>query len=269
MKNNKIIVVLNSKGGASKSTTSMQIASAYFLDKNVEITLYEIDKKNEDNLVFKETEIETKQITIENDGIDAVEKIKGITNNPDEKNNIVIDVGGNLTTELVIDALRKSRMYRKIDLFIIPMSGGGADLKNAISTYEEILEFHPDAQFLFVLSRVRREARVKLQFDEFFDNEISKKFKYIIFEDSDTIDLSRKVGKSVYEIATDTDTKKSLEEAFDNSLDVDDNEKIDLFSELLSIYDESIIYLNSNLKPAFKILDSALKIEDETQKDKR
>ncbi len=267
MKDNKIIVVLNSKGGASKSTTAMQIASAYFLYKSVGITLYEIDKKNEDNLVFKETKIETKQVTIENDGIDAVEKIKGITNNPNENNSIVIDVGGNLTTELVINALRKSRMYRKIDLFIIPMSGGGADLKNAISTYEEVLEFHPDAQFLFVLSRVRKKARVKLQFDEFFGSQISNKFKYIVFEDSDTIDLSRKVGKTVYEIATDTETKKALEKAFDDALDTNNNEEIDLYSELLSVYDESITYLDSNLKPAFKTLDAVLETKHKIQKD--
>ncbi len=251
------IAIMNNKGGASKSTVATQLASAFFLEKGEEVTLVEIDKLNEDNLVFKNTNINTEQVEIENDGVDAPTKIKEILLK-DKEENVVIDVGGNLTTELIMKALKKTRMYRKIDLFIIPMSGGGADLKNAINTYNDIKEMSPEAKFIFVLSRVRKKSRVKIQFSEFFNKDISKDHPFIIFEDSDTIDLSRNLGKTVFEIAKDENTKAMLETSFDKALDENNNDEIDALSEMLSIYDESLIYLNTNLLPAFAKIDEAL-----------
>lgn len=251
------IAIMNNKGGASKSTVAIQLASSYFLGKGENVTLVEIDKLNEDNLVFENTKIKTQQVEIENDGVDAPTKVKDILLN-DAEENVVIDVGGNLTTELVMNALKKSRMYRKINLFIIPMSGGGADLKNAINTYNDIKEMSPDAKFIFVLSRVRKRSRVKIQFSEFFDKSISKEHPYIVFEDSDTIDLSRNLGMTVFEIAKDESTKAMLEKSFDEALDENNNDKISDLSEMLSIYDESLVYLNTNLLPAFEKIDEAL-----------
>ena len=43
--------------------------------------------------------------------------------------NKVLDIGGNKTSDNVLQGLNSTHMYRMIDLFIIPMSGGSQDLK--------------------------------------------------------------------------------------------------------------------------------------------
>ena len=123
------IAVVNTKGGASKSTVAFQVAAASFLAKNQEVQLIEFDDENKDSETFSSSKIESYQVEI-GDGTDIEEVLKN-TLLVSSSENLVIDVGGNKTTTIIIDGLKKTRLYRKIDLFIIPMSGGHQDLKNA------------------------------------------------------------------------------------------------------------------------------------------
>ena len=70
--------------------------------------------------------------------------------------------------------------------------------------------------------------------------------------------MSRKLKKSVYELATDLDSKKGIEAAFDKALDENDTSKINNLSIMLEIYDEAEDYLKTTLIPAFNELDKTL-----------
>ena len=168
------------------------------------------------------------------------------------------DVGGNKTTTIFLDGLKKSRMFKKVDLFIIPMSGGSQDLKNAKKTLDVILEMDKNANIMFCLSRVRNPRRVQFQYGDFFNDKDLKKYPYIILKDSDVIDLSRKIKKSVYELATDLESKNEIEDAFDIALDEEDNQKVSNLSVMLEIYDEAENYLQTTLNVAFDELDKLL-----------
>jgi hypothetical protein len=243
------IAVVNTKGGASKSTVAFQVAAASFLAKKQEVQLIEFDDENKDSETFSNSKIKSSQVEI-GDGTDVDEVLKDTILVPKDKN-IVIDVGGNKTTTIIIEGLKKTRLYRKIDLFIIPMSGGYQDLKNAEKTYEMIKDF--GVPVIFALSRVRNPKRLQFQYGDFF--RAFPKEKYFILTDSDVIDLSRTQKKSVYEIAFDTNTKDGFEKALDEAFDADDNDKIAQFSTLLQIFDESEEYVTNILTPAFDALE--------------
>ena len=249
------ITVVNTKGGASKSTVAFQVAAASFLAKKQEVQLIEFDDENKDSETFSNSKIKSSQVEI-GDGTDVDEVLKDTILVPKDKN-IVIDVGGNKTTTIIIEGLKKTRLYRKIDLFIIPMSGGYQDLKNAEKTYEMIKGF--GVPVIFALSRVRNPKRLHFQYGDFFQTFPGA--RHLILTESDVIDLSRQNGKSVFEIAHDKETKKILEDALDEAFDADDNQRIGELSTLLQIFDESESYVEKILKPAFEVIESSVKKE--------
>jgi hypothetical protein len=246
------IAVVNTKGGASKSTVTFQVAAASFLAKKQEVQLIEFDDENKDSETFSNSKIKSSQVEI-GDGTDVDEVLKDTILVPKDKN-IVIDVGGNKTTTIIIEGLKKTRLYRKIDLFIIPMSGGYQDLKNAEKTYEMIKGF--DVPVIFALSRVRNPKRLQFQYGDFF--RAFPEAEYLILTESDVVDLSRRNGKSIYEIAFDEAEKKALEEMLDDAFDDDDNRRIAQFSTLLQIYDESEVYVETILSPAFEVIEQRI-----------
>jgi len=247
------IAVLNSKGGASKSTVSLQVASAYFLNKGEEVTLYEFDDENKDSLTFNKSMIKTKQITVDNGDFLSSEITKIIAN---KESNAVFDVGGNKTTTLWIDALKKSRMYIGLNLIIISLSGGSQDVVNAKKVYDLLKDLN--VPIIFALSRSRHDisrlSRVKYQYKNFF-----KEFPdmpYFILKDSDCIDLSRDIGKSVYEIANDKELKQVFENKIVEAFESGDHQGVEMAQDILSIVDESIEFNKKYLTPAFELIDN-------------
>jgi hypothetical protein len=230
---------------------AFQVAAASFLAKKQEVQLIEFDDENKDSETFSNSKIKSSQVEI-GDGTDVDEVLKDTLLVPNDKN-LVIDVGGNKTTTIIIEGLKKTRLYRKIDLFIIPMSGGYQDLKNAEKTYEMIKGF--DVPVIFALSRVRNPKRLQFQYGDFF--RAFPKEKYFILTDSDVVDLSRQNGKSIYEIAFDNESKAILEDGLDKAFDADDNDKIAQFSTLLQIFDESEEYVKKILTPAFEKINGS------------
>jgi len=254
------VAVINTKGGASKSTTAFQIASAYMLSKGLNFKHIELDDENEDAKTFSDSKIISKQVKV-GTGDDLNDTIRNLLLNNE---NIVIDVGGNKTTSLFLENLKKTRMYRLIDLFIIPSSGGSQDIKNLIKTYKMVKEMNLNAKVLFVLSRVRNPNRVKFQYANFFQsNEIDEKDKqnYIILKDSDVVDLSRLLQKSIFEIVEDKETKAQLEKEFDNALLKGNNDIIENLSITLEIFDEAQLFFDNYIKVGFNKLDELLNKE--------
>jgi len=243
------IAVINTKGGASKSTFALQVAGAYFLNIGKEVDLFEFDDENKDSKTFTNSAIRSTQIKI-GDGKDISDILRNsLLEHKGE--NLVIDVGGNKTTTIFIDGLKKSFLYKKIDLFIIPMSGGSQDLDNAIKTHKMVESF--GVPILFGLSRVRNTERLTYQYQDFFINFPTAPF--VVLTDSDTIDLSRSLKRTVFEIAIDKEMKFLLEKDMLKSFDTNDIQKSKNLSLQYEIYGESEKYLEEILQPAWAKLD--------------
>lgn len=246
------IAVINTKGGASKSTFALQVAGAYFLSKGKEVNLFEFDDENKDSKTFTNSAVRASQIKI-GDGKDISDILRNsLLSHQGE--NLVIDVGGNKTTTIFIDGLKKSFLYKKIDLFIIPMSGGSQDLDNAVKTYKMIESL--GIPVLFGLSRVRSLERFTFQYRDFFIHFPNDTFA--ILTDSDSIDLSRLLKKTVYEIAVDKEMIYILEEDMISAFDSNDNERAKNLSFQYEIYGEAGKYLEEILQPAWVKLDKLI-----------
>jgi len=259
MKNQKYvnIVTSNTKGGSSKSTSSTQSIATYFLALGQEVELLELDNQNQDAKIFSKSKIKTKQINVDANAKDLNQTIRDLFL-AENKNNIVLDIGGNATTSNFLQSLKSTHMYNMVDLFVIPMSGGSQDLKNAKDTLEMILGMKNNAKILFVLSRVRNPKRVQFQYGDFFQDEELKKYPYIILPESDCIDLSRKLKKTVYELAQDEQEKENINQKLLEAFDKNDKNSIYSYSLILEILEDSENYKKEVIDVAHQTLDEVL-----------
>ena len=61
------IVIINTKGGASKSTTAFQVACTYFLVKVQGVELFELDNQNRDSANFSKSLIKSDEKSVKQD----------------------------------------------------------------------------------------------------------------------------------------------------------------------------------------------------------
>lgn len=257
MKNQKNIIVSNTKGGASKSTVAMQVIAPYFLTKLQEVELLEFDNQNQDAKIFSKSKIKTKQINVDSNAKDLNQTIRDLFLS-ENKTNRVLDIGGNTTTSNFLLALKSTHIHNMIDLIVIPMSGGSQDLKNAKETLKIILDMNKNLKILFALSRVRNPKRVQFQYGDFFQDEELKKYPHIILPESDCIDLSRKLSKTVYELAQDEQEKENINQKLLESFDKNDKNSIYSYSLILEILEDSQNYKTEVIDVAHQVLDEVL-----------
>ena len=257
MKNQKNIIIVNTKGGASKSTVAMQVIAPYFLGKEQEVELIELDNQNQDAKIFSKSKIKTKQINVDANAKDLNQTIRDLFLGED-KNNKVMDIGGNATTSNFLQSLKSTHMYNMVDLFVVPMSGGSQDLKNAKDTLQMILVMNSNANVLFALSRVRNPKRVQFQYGDFLQDEKLKKYPYIILPESDCIDLSRKLKKTVYELAQDEQEKENINSKLLEAFDKNDKNSIYSYSLIMEILEDSQNYKTEVIDVAHQVLDEVL-----------
>ena len=257
MKNQKNIIIVNTKGGASKSTVAMQVIAPYFLGKEQEVELIELDNQNQDAKIFSKSKIKTKQINVDANAKDLNQTIRDLFLGED-KNNKVMDIGGNATTSNFLQSLKSTHMYNMVDLFVVPMSGGSQDLKNAKDTLQMILVMNSNANVLFALSRVRNPKRVQFQYGDFLQDEKLKKYPYIILPESDCIDLSRKLKKTVYELAQDEQEKENINQKLLEAFNKNDKNSIYSYSLILEILEDSENYKIEVIDVAHQVLDEVL-----------
>ncbi len=251
------VIVVNTKGGAGKSTTAMQTISTYFLAKAQEVELLELDNQNQDAKIFSKSKIKSTQINVDANAKDLNQTIRDLFLGED-KNNKVMDIGGNATTSNFLQSLKSTHMYNMVDLFIIPMSGGSQDLKNAKDTLQMILVMNSNANVLFALSRVRNPKRVQFQYGDFLQDEKLKKYPYIILPESDCIDLSRKLKKTVYELAQDEQEKENINQKLLEAFNKNDKNSIYSYSLILEILEDSENYKIEVIDVAHQVLDEVL-----------
>lgn len=253
----RLILIINSKGGAAKSTVAMQVIAPYFLAKGQEVELLELDNQNQDAKIFSKSKIKTKQIAVDSNSKDLNKTVRDLFLN-ENKNNTVLDIGGNATTTNFSSSLKSTHMHHMVDLFVIPMSGGSQDLKNAKVTLEIILDMNNNAKVLFVLSRVRNPKRVQFQYGDFFEDKKLNKYQHIILPESDCIDLSRKLKKTVYELAQDEEEKQNINQKLLEAFDKNDKNSIYSYSLILEILEDSQNYKTEVIDVAHQVLDEVL-----------
>ncbi|MBF7071690.1 hypothetical protein [Aliarcobacter butzleri] len=79
----KNIITTNGKGGASKSTSIMQVCGAYSLDKEFNVKIWEFDDENKDSQNFTKSAILSEQIEV-GDGAEITTTLRDLfTNNND------------------------------------------------------------------------------------------------------------------------------------------------------------------------------------------
>ena len=260
------ILVANAKGGAGKSTVSMQVLVPYlFRNSNEQVVLYEFDDENEDSKSYADSRIvKTEQIKVSN------------KNMRDELQNILIsdttlciDVGANKTATMVIDALKDSGMIFYLDLVVIPMMDGEIDAVSALNMYISLKDAHPELKVIFALGRANLSRDMFCQFDIFLgdkrgvtnDGGMVEMIQYedrLYFpvHDSDAIKYSRQFGSTVWELARiNRDIDVELKEAI---MSGHDTQRVKLLSFKRSLKKDCANYLDTTLDPAFKMLDQRL-----------
>ena len=217
-----MIIIPQTKGGVGKSTVAMQVIAPYLFKKHgKKITYIEIDDENNDSESFTQTEIVNKRMLGTNKLTQLDELIL-----MDDNHEIIVDVGGNKTSALVLDEIKKIGSFDNIK-WIIPLGDGELDGKNAISTLKKIkkIEKNSEANVIFALNRaISMEAEyIEEQFINFFGHkylesnsvicDFVKNPKYFSVKNDKVITMSRYLGSTVWEMAyTNTDfTKKALE----------------------------------------------------------
>jgi hypothetical protein len=208
------IMVVSSKGGVGKSTISMQLIAPYLYIHNEKkpVRFYECDDENSDSLSFGASNLIDRKL-LKVDVPILREELHEIFSKPDFT---CIDIGGNKSTTMVLDAMDLSGAIHFVDLAVIPILDGEQDAINASVVYSQIKSMNPDIKFLFVLNRCKNERFLEYQFENYFGdirgifNEKyavknylfdEDKNNYVAFLDDEVVKYSRKFGLTVYEIA--------------------------------------------------------------------
>jgi len=275
-KNIKIIVV-SSKGGVGKSTISMQLIAPYLYEKsdNNVVSFYEFDDENSDSLSYGASNLTKREIVEVDSGI----LNEHLTQTLSKDENACLDIGGNKTTTMVLNALDESGMINFVNLAVIPLLDGEQDAINATIVYTTLKDMKPDLKFLFVLNRAKNSRYIKYQFDNFFgdvrgilsDRQAIKNYlfvedneNYIAMLDDDIIKFSRRFGLTIYEISKMKKDFSNMLKLNKEKLSKDDEIKIISFKNY--VQKASKTYFNDVLEPSFLKLDEIMEIKNDNQK---
>lgn len=258
------VIIINSKGGVGKSTTSMQVIAPFLYQHigNKKVNFVELDDENQDSTTFARSElVEAQQIQIT--GTDLDSKLLDIIV---DNENIIIDVGGNKTTTFVIDSLSNTGIINALDLIIIPLGDGEQDASNAIKLYNRVRELNNEIKIVFALSRVDSSMDLEMQFFDFFGDKQGRvddrdglidKIKpedqnIIKIRNSEVIKYSRAFGITAYELSDKNvdDVKEKMKQALAKK----DNAKVKKLAYRQTILNKAAEYRRSVLDPAFEVL---------------
>ena len=218
-----MIIIPQTKGGVGKSTVAMQVIAPYLFKKHgKKITYIEIDDENNDSKSFTRTEIVNKRMLGTNKLSELDELIL-----MDDNHEVIVDVGGNKTSSLVLEEIKKVGSFGNVK-WIIPLGDGELDGKNAIATMKKIkkIEEKSEDNMLFALNRAisTEPDYVEEQFINFFGHkylesnsvlcDFVKDPKYFAVKNDKVITMSRYLGSTVWEMAyNNTDFAKKAMQA--------------------------------------------------------
>ncbi|MGB5868275.1 MAG: AAA family ATPase, partial [Arcobacteraceae bacterium] len=111
-----MIIIPQTKGGVGKSTVAMQVIAPYLYKKHGKaVTYIEIDDENNDSQSFTATKIVNKKMLSTNRITELDELIL-----MDDNHEVIVDVGGNKTSSLVLDEIAKVGTFGNVK-WIVPM----------------------------------------------------------------------------------------------------------------------------------------------------
>ena len=162
-----MIIIPQTKGGVGKSTVAMQVIAPYLYKKHGKaVTYIEIDDENNDSRSFTATKIVNKKMLSTNKITELDEMIL-----MDDNHEIIVDVGGNKTSSLVLDEIAKVGTFGNVK-WIVPMGDGELDGKNAIATMKKLrkIERNSTENLFFALNRAisTEQDYLEEQFINFF-----------------------------------------------------------------------------------------------------
>ncbi|MCK5111597.1 MAG: hypothetical protein KAQ94_08760 [Arcobacteraceae bacterium] len=261
-----MIIIPQTKGGVGKSTLAMQVIAPYLYKKHgKKITYIEIDDENNDSESFNRTEIVNKRMLQTNKLKELDELIL-----MDDNHEVIVDVGGNKTSSLVLDEIKKVGTFGNVK-WIVPLGDGELDGKNAIATMKKLKKIEPNAKdnLIFALSRAisTEEDYLEEQFINFFGHkylgsnstitDVVQNPKYIPIVNDKIITISRYLGSTVWEMAhNNTDFAKKAMEAKELG-DVNSARKYLFFRRIQT---EAKDYVLNNLNGVFCSLDNWIDI---------
>ena len=262
-----MIIIPQTKGGVGKSTLAMQVIAPYLYKKHgKKITYIEIDDENNDSESFNNTGIVNKRMLQTNKLKELDELIL-----MDDNHEVIVDVGGNKTSSLVLDEIKKIGTFDNVK-WIVPLGDGELDGKNAIATMQKLHKIEPNAQdnLIFALSRAisTEEDYLEEQFINFFGHkylgskstitDIVNEPKYIPIVNDKIITISRYLGSTVWEMAhNNTDFSQKAIDA-KNDGNVEDARKYLFFRRIQT---EAKDYVLNNLNGVFCSLDNWIDIK--------
>lgn len=262
-------MILNTKGGATKSTTAVQIIAPYLYFKNGQnekVNLIEFDDENADSETFLNSDIlESKRIKISGNDLDN-ELINSVLDN----DNLVIDVGGNKTTTYMIEALKNTNLIDVLDCIVIPLTDGEQDTINAIKVYKQIRELSKNIKVIFALGRVDINMDIEIQFLDFFGDtkgRLNDKVGYIedidindrniikVFN-SESIKVARTFGITVFELAKqDIDNLKDKMKQYLKDKDTQKSKKV---AYRITQINKAIQFKDDVLKECFRTINEVV-----------
>lgn len=268
------IIVVSSKGGVGKSTISMQLIAPYLYERSGDnaVSFYEFDDENSDSLSYGASVLTKREIIEVDSGILKENLTEILLKNK----NACLDIGGNKTTTMVLNALDDSAMINFIDLAVIPLLDGEQDAINATIIYTTLKDMKPDLKFLFVLNRAKNSRYIKYQFDNFFgdvrgilsDKQAVKNYlfeedyeNYIAMLDDDIIKFSRRFGLTIFEIAKMKKDFAKMLKLKREKLSQEDEIKVIGFKNYVQKASKS--YFEDVLKPSFLKLDHIMEVQDD------
>lgn len=205
-----MIIIPQTKGGVGKSTVAMQVIAPYLYKKHgKKITYIEIDDENNDSRSFTRTNIVEKRMLGTNRLTELDELIL-----MDDNHEVIVDVGGNKTSSLVLEEIKKVGSFGNVK-WIIPLGDGELDGKNAIATMKKIkkIEEKPEENMIFALNRAisMEPDYIEEQFINFFGHkyldsnsvmfDFIKDPSYFAVKNDKVITMSRYLGSTVWEMA--------------------------------------------------------------------
>lgn len=205
-----MIIIPQTKGGVGKSTVAMQVIAPYLYKKHgKKITYIEIDDENNDSKSFTRTNIVEKRML----GTNKISELDELIL-MDDNHEIIVDVGGNKTSSLVLEEIKKVGSFGNVK-WIIPLGDGELDGKNAIATMKKIkkIETNPEKNILFALNRAisMEPDYYEEQFINFFGHkyldsssvmfDLIKDPNYFPVRNDKIITMSRYLGSTVWEMA--------------------------------------------------------------------
>jgi hypothetical protein len=214
---NKNFCVVQTKGGAGKTTLSIHVLPIIFKDEDIKINIFELDNNNKSDLENSSLNFKTLKLDKSDEAINKV--YFDLVQNNNEIN--IIDCGGGDDTIKVLDYIKKVDMTDIV--YIIPVNDDIEQFNNVVETIKLIKYTDKKVDIFVFFNRCNDLSKnvIEKQFVGFFGsetynienkiNQITKDIKGFVFVPSSPLfGILKSYGISLY------DSYKSSKNLVDN-----------------------------------------------------